>query len=490
MLREISKKVSIYSLVPLINRGGSFLLLPIYTRVLTPADYGVMELLDVTSNIIGLIFGTRVGQALFYFYFAARNEEERETCMSSLYAAAGFIGVLCGCTMFASGPLSRLVFGNSGYIGYFNLVFASFAVSVVGELNLCYLRAMGRAGRYVLATAVTVFLNILIGGTLLLVFHLGVKGVLWAGLISSALTMGWLAGSCLSRIRIQIDLRLVVRMFRYSVPLSVSGLAMLVVHYGDRIFLRSHVTLAELGLYGLAYKVAMLVPYCHLPFFLHWNAQVRAILDRGEGRLVYTRICTYVTAGLAVVGVAIALFTRPVMVVMVGRRFFDAAAFVPVLAGAYVIRAVGAHIQGIFVAEGTPGLEARVSLVGAGVCLGGYALLIPPFKVWGAVLATLFGFVAIFASGLYYAQRLRHFDFEYGRLLRISGAACLIVAICHAIPFHHLWTETASAFGFLAGYLVWIFFGCLHSGERRDFLAAAKHAFRRAEFRDAAQASA
>src|SRR5258708_5641689 len=108
MFREIAKKSGIYSLVPVINRGASFLLLPIYTRVLTPADYGVMELLDLTSNIVALLLGTRIGQALFYFYFAARNDEERETCLSSLYTAAMLVGILCGCVMAGAAPLSTL----------------------------------------------------------------------------------------------------------------------------------------------------------------------------------------------------------------------------------------------------------------------------------------------------------------------------------------------------------------------------------------------
>src|ERR1022692_2596001 len=62
-------------------------MLPIYTRYLSPADYGVMELLDVTVNVIGLLAGSRLGQALFYFYFAAEGEEARRTCISTTLLA-------------------------------------------------------------------------------------------------------------------------------------------------------------------------------------------------------------------------------------------------------------------------------------------------------------------------------------------------------------------------------------------------------------------
>jgi len=466
MFGEIVRKSGTYSLVPLINRGASFLLLPIFTRVLTPADYGVMELLDLTTNIVGLLLGTRIGQALFYFYFTAKDEEGREKCLSSLYIGSIFIGAICASIMAGARPLSSLVFSDVRYAGYLRLVFASFGVSMVGELNLCYLRATGKAMRYVIATVITLALNIAVSLVLLLGFHLGVRGVLIAGLVSSAVTGSWLAWSALSQIHFRMDWHLLLRMLRYSIPLSVSGLAMFLVHFGDRIFLRSYATLAQIGVYGLAYKFAMVVPTCHQPFVLHWNAQVRAILDRPEGRRVYVRMCTYVTAGLALVAVLLALFIRPVMVVMAGHRFFPAANLVPPLAAAYVIRAVGAHLQSIFIAEGRPDVEARVNVVGAAVCMAAYAVLIPSFKLWGAVAATLIGFITILVYGFYCAQRLHYFDFEYGRLLRIAILSCVTVGIFYLDLLSRFRTEAAFALVLTGGFAAALIFTCSTAAER------------------------
>jgi len=490
MFRDIAKKSAIYSLVPVINRGASFLLLPIYTRVLTPADYGVMELLDLTSNIIGLLLGTRIGQALFYFYFTAKDEEEQHSCLTSIYMGAGLVAALAAFLIISAAPISNLIFGSSNYALYLRLVFASFGVSVLGELNLCYLRAIGQAARYVKVTFATLAINVTTSLILVLALRRGIEGLLVAGLLSSSITTIWLAWTILSGIRLRVDWRLIGRMFRYSIPLSVSSLAIFLIHYGDRLFLRSQVSLSQLGIYGLAYKFAMLVPNCHLPFALHWNAQVRAILDKPDGETVYIRICTYLTAGMLAVGVALALFIRPVLAVMAGQRFFDAAPLVPALVAAYVIRAVGAHIQGIFTARGTPGLEARVSLVGGGVCMVSYAVLIPMFKVWGAVAATLIGFTTILVYGFYCAQRLRRFDFEYARLLRTALMGCVSVGVFYAFRPQSLRLEPIVAAGCFTGYLAWIFCGCLDSAERAELLAVAKQVLNKLDLRRPAETPA
>ncbi|MBV8729597.1 MAG: lipopolysaccharide biosynthesis protein, partial [Acidobacteriia bacterium] len=85
MFHDLLKKTSTYSIATIAGRAISVLLLPIYTRFLTPADYGVMELLDITVNLVSLLLGARMGQAIFYFYFAASTKEEKDKCISTAF---------------------------------------------------------------------------------------------------------------------------------------------------------------------------------------------------------------------------------------------------------------------------------------------------------------------------------------------------------------------------------------------------------------------
>jgi O-antigen/teichoic acid export membrane protein len=128
------------------------------------------------------------------------------------------------------------------------------------------------------------------------------------------------------------------------------------------------------------------------------------------------------------------LFTKPALAVLVSSDFQKAATYVPWIAAAYVIRAVASQFRCIFVLEGQTKNELWVALIGGGVCLAGYAFLIPRFHLWGAVASTLLGFSLMLVFALHLGQRIRHFDFEYRRIgivLAVTFALALPVWIFH-----------------------------------------------------------
>ncbi|MCL6432168.1 MAG: hypothetical protein K6V36_15135, partial [Anaerolineae bacterium] len=66
----------LYGISLLLTRTASFLLFPVYTRFLSPADYGVLELLDLTLYAFGTLLGMRIGDALLYRWAACSSDED------------------------------------------------------------------------------------------------------------------------------------------------------------------------------------------------------------------------------------------------------------------------------------------------------------------------------------------------------------------------------------------------------------------------------
>ena len=210
----------------------------------------------------------------------------------------------------------------------------------------------------------------------------------------------------------------------------------------------------------------MLISFCHAPFVLHWNSQVCAILNEPGGEKVYSRSLTYLMAGLCAIVVVLSLFIQPVLRVIVTPGFYGAGVLVPWLATAYLMRSLGAHLQSVFTAEGKPGLEARVNTVGALACFAAYALLIPRFKLWGAVAATLAGFFVILGYGFWEAQRLRHFHFEYRKLLRIALFTTVTISAFFLLRPTGFWLQSALAVLLTTGRAVSVYFGGFDRQER------------------------
>jgi len=252
----------------------------------------------------------------------------------------------------------------------------------------------------------------------------------------------------------------------YTLPLSVGAIGEFILNYGDRYFLRKAVSLSDIGIYSLAYKIGMMIPLVQYPFQLYWGSQEVDIVRQEGGWKIFTRMATYFTLGLTAVTVAIALFVHPVLRIMVSPAFRDAARYAGWIALAYLIRAVSGYFREVFVIDKRPELEAWVSWAGTIVVLAGYAVLIPRMGLWGAVWATLGGFTAQFFFSFVVARRVRVLSYEFSRLLRIALSSIGIVAVYGFLQPAGFWSQLALGSGLAILYAGLLLSFVLNRNER------------------------
>ena len=106
----------IYGIAIILQHMASIVMLPIYTRFLTPADYGVAELLSMGVEFIGLILGVVSAEAMFRFYYDSDNENYRKSVvctafiLSLAFNCVGFLIILSFPKFSKLVPLFFLVF--------------------------------------------------------------------------------------------------------------------------------------------------------------------------------------------------------------------------------------------------------------------------------------------------------------------------------------------------------------------------------------------
>lgn len=420
-------------------------MIPIYTRFLSPADYGILELLDLTLLVFSTIFGVQLSSALFYFVSRDAPEDRHHTFSTAILGSIifGVLAAAIGCLN--SSWISKMVLGSVEYKFAFQLYFCSLASSLFAESCLNQLRADLRVARFNTILISRALLQAALNVLFLSVFRLGYFSILWSIIISSTVTAFYLAFGFYRANPITLKLDLLWRMLRYSWPLGIGSLGMLFIHYGDRFFLQRHVSLTEVGTYALAYKLAMLSSNVHGPFSLYWNVEMFNIVKRPDGDAAYVRIFTYLVLVMAAAGLLISIFSRPAVAVFSPPAYHGATKFVPWLALAYVVRSLGDHIRSVFYLEARMWINTRVTAVGFVACLLGYAVLIPMFGVWGAVLATLAAFALSGVYGLFEAQRIHYFHFEYRRIAIIVICSTIIALPPMLMPSYGFWVDSAIA---------------------------------------------
>jgi O-antigen/teichoic acid export membrane protein len=474
LFKSIVRGSGLYSLALFAHRMMGVLLLPINTRFLMPADYGVLELVEQISTLLATLLGVNFAAALGYFYVERDEAEARRRVRGTALIGSVLIGVVGALAGWLAAPwLSGVVFRDTGFTPYLRFVLLAMPLSFLLEAGLSILRVEDRPAEYVAAALLRVLLTI--AGTILLVAVL--RWRIWGVLTTSVVAIGVVALALLayharSR-RLRFERALFGRMARFSIPISLTGVAQLIIQFGDRFVLSRRRTLAEVGIYALAAKLAITLGFIQNSFHTYWNAQVFQIARRDDAETVLGRVFTYFILTLSFCGLGLAVFSRPAFRILTTPAFHGAAAVVPLLVGAFWLRAIGDYFRCLFLVAGRPGYDALCNWMGVAVCLGGYVMLIPRFGIWGAAAATAITFLVTGAAVVLWTRRLRRIRLERERLAKIGLVLAALMAGYYLVPFSALAAQIGWAAVLLAAYplLLWVL--RLPTAGERDSVRAA-----------------
>ncbi len=439
ILKDLLKGTALYTVALFVQRLASIILLPINTRYLSPADYGVLELLEQVATVVSVLMGAHIAGSLGFFYFEKKAERHREAVVSTTFLGATLVGSVAAIVglLFAK-QIGILVFGTDDYRQYLTLAFLAFPVSFMLEAALSWLRVINKPTVFALASALRVTVTIVATILLVAVFQLRVLGVLISNLAAAGLLSVALMVYCFQRTRITFDVRLFGRMARFAVPLALGTMGMFVIHFGDRFILPHYRPLSELGIYGIGYKIGMLISFLSGAFHSYWTAQVFDIVRREDGPKIIARVFTYMMAFLLFFALGLIVFSRPALRILTTPGFQGAADIVPLIVAAYLLRSIAEFFRSLFLAAGRPSFDALCTWAGAAVCLGSYFLLIPRYGIWGAAGATNLAFLVIAVMSMTWTYRLIPYRLENARLAKLAITGGLLVATYLLLPVQNL----------------------------------------------------
>jgi O-antigen/teichoic acid export membrane protein len=303
------------------------------------------------------------------------------------------------------------------------------------EVPMTYLRALERPGLFLLVSLGRLALGVALNVALVVVLHWGVMGVVWANALSSLATALALAAFTVPRTGLRVSPRVLKGMLWFGVPFVPSSLAMLVVHNGDRYILAAFRPLHEIGIYSLGYKLGMILTYAiAVPFTNVWTTRMYTVVREPGGRAAYARVCRYFVYTLLFAWVGLAVCAPELVALAASREFVAAAWFVPVIAGAYVLREVAECWKNAFLIEKRTRTLAWLQPLMAAVNLVLTYVLVRGVGTHGAAWATLWTFVLMVVLTVWLAEDLMPTPVDWGRLAIAAGAAVVIFLLGLAVP--------------------------------------------------------
>jgi O-antigen/teichoic acid export membrane protein len=440
MMSEVLKKIGKHSLVygagTMIGRLIGFLMVPFYTHFLAPADYGVLELLDLTSFFLSTVVGLGLSSAIVRFFYDYQDDRQRNEVVSS---AMLFGIVVLGGVYVVLQPLcpmfSESLFSTRAYGSFFHIIVAALCFDTLAELGISYIRAKQQS---VTATAFTLgrlFMSLALNIYFIVALRLGVLGILYSSLVSSGTMAVVLTASTLREVGWGFSRAKLSAMVRYSLPLIPVSLGMFVLNFSDRFFLQHYASLSEVGIYSLGYKFGMASGVLITsPFLLFWGAYAYEVVERPDGRQLVARLQVYFTTVLLASTLAISMFAQPLVRFMSPPDYWRAAHVIPIVGLAYVLVGMSYFFRvGLQYTKQTKYLSYAVG-VSALLNVPFNFILIPRYHAMGAAWATLLSFAVLSLVTCGVAQRNYAIPFEYARLAKLLAAGVIIFAVSRLFP--------------------------------------------------------
>ena len=430
-LKRLGKHSVIYGLGGLVSRILAVILLPLYTRYLSPSDYGKVETLIALTTVVGIALSAGIGSAFFRFYFDSPEPAARRRVLrTSFWFIMGMatLGLVVGVAL--ASDISQLLFGTSKDA---ELVAASF-VGLWAGMNWTQLtnlfRVEERSAAFVSASIANILVTV--GATLILVVALdkGPIGVIVGNFTGTLAVYAVLVLYRREQLGLEFDRDLLRRMNTFGLPLVPSALFLWVTNFSDRIFLVKLADVHEVGLYSVGVRIASALVLLLTAFRLAWPAFAYSIDDDAAARRTYAYVLTYLVVVTTWVATGLALLSPWIVRWITSKPDYESAsrvvgplAFSTVAFAGYMVVAIGVgrsrRTQFNWVVTGA---AAMVNIV-----LN--LILIPPYGMMGAAIATIAAYTTMFLGMAWWSQRIYPVAYQWRRVGTAAAAGVALVAV-------------------------------------------------------------
>lgn len=388
---ELIKNTAILSFGKMCTQFVQFLLLPLYTALLDPAEFGIVDLFNTYVVLLVPLFNWQFERGLFRFMLDCRsNADEQKTVFSTVIIANFCQSVLFLCC----------------YLLFRNFIDSSFriflAIDVVANIFmntlLQFARGIGKNTSYAVASFLSIFCNVSLNVIFIAVLKMGALGMFLATAISKFITIAYLFVADKSwhffSVR-HFHLPQFKAIFRYSIPLVPNALSWWVISASNRSIITASLGLAANGVFAAASKFSGIFITVYNVFDMAWTESVSLHMrdpDKDEYLTGTINTVFQLFGSLCILLISVMPFVFPIMV---STQYADAYQQIPILMLAVLFQVAVGLYSAIYIALKKSDEIAKSSIMAAAINLCTNICLIRHIGLYAASLATMVGYAVM-----------------------------------------------------------------------------------------------
>lgn len=415
---------------------------PLITRLVAPEQYGQLSLFNTYGNIVMMLFGLGMDQALVRFFYKEENKEFQKGILFKCWFYPVFILTLCaipfGIWYLCSGKIQTqedlvivLLFG-------FNVM-----LLLVNRLSTLMLRLLRKSNLYSAVSIIHKLLYVILAILLIAIhkahyFLLLVVATVMSNLVTTAI--GILSEKTVwNPIGMKSDIGVsYLKMINYGVPLMIANGIYMIFQAIDKICLNHFCTYSDVGIYSSAMSLLSIIAVLRTTFNTIWApATMEHYSKDPSDKVFYQKGNRYITVIMFLFGLSLIL-CKDIIVYFLGEKYRTAAMIMPCLLLQPIMYTVSeTTVVGIYFMKKSYA-QMIVSSVSCLFNLVGNIMLIPIIGPKGAAISTGLSYVLFFTLRTVFSNKFYYIDFGLGKFYAITLLTVLYALYNTFVPFNWL----------------------------------------------------
>ena len=448
MLRKTVKDLGKHSLIYLIgglaSAMASIVLLPVYTRFLSKADYGILEIIDTTRYMLIIVLLAGFDPTMGKFYHGTEAEDEKRAAVSTAFAFVLTSAIFwTGCLFLMNDFLAERLLGGAGLAVFMNLGIVLLFAQAMQTTGETYLNIRKKSLLFVSLSLCKLTLNVGANLTFIIALRLGPKGMLYGELLSTGVTASILIGYLLRQNGLRVRFALLSPMLKFGLPFIPNALSASLMHRVDRYLLQELTSLADVGLYGVGFRFPFMLNFLMLSSFGRiWYASGMYDVAKQENyQQTHAKIATYFVSTYIICQYMLAVMAPTIIRVLAAPDYFEAWKVLQVIALACCFYSIHPFFTtAAFIKNKTWYLPIS-HLIPALLSIGLNWTMLPRFGYMAAAFTTIATYSLYSFLNYLICRAFYPIKFEFGRMAALLGVCVLVVGASDLFRLNYVIVE-------------------------------------------------
>lgn len=390
--KDLAKNTAIVSIGKICTQLITFLLLPVYTAVLSNEEYGVVDLLNTLTSLLLPIVTLQIEQGIFRYLIDCRENNEKQIKLITTIIRFMIIQSIACIVIFLC--VSPFIHNEYKYFLMANLLMGIFSSLL---LQIC--RGLGDNATYAIGSFITGAFTVVLNVIFIVAFRWGAYGMLGATAISNFICAVYifLKRKIYKYIKPkQFDKKILKEIIKYSVPLIPNMISWWIVSASDRTIISAVIGIAQNGIYSVANKFSGVFTTLYSVFNLTWTESASININSEDRDEFFSKILDFVIRffGCLCLGtIAVMPFSFNILI---NEKFAEAYYQIPILILGSVFNILVSFVGSIYVAKKLTKEIAKTSIISAVINIFVNIVLIKSIGLYAASISTVIAYALMF----------------------------------------------------------------------------------------------